>query len=88
MTESGREPEDQLPGEGTDEGPGEGPGDEQLPENQTVPYGFQGTTPARGWAVYLAIVLVTAVLILMVVLAVEAPTCEHPSNSWAPCIGP
>ncbi len=70
----------------TDTGPGpEGP---QEPVNQRVPYGFQGTTPARGWAVFLAIVVVTGVLIMMVVLAIGLPDCEHPPNSWAPCIGP
>lgn len=49
---------------------------------------LQGTTPARGWAVFLTSVLLTGALILLVLFAIQLPTCVAPPNSWAPCIGP
>ncbi|MGM7671264.1 hypothetical protein [Microbacterium sp. A93] len=49
---------------------------------------LQGTTPARRWAVFLTTVLLTGALILLVLFAIQLPTCEHPPNSWTPCIGP
>ena len=40
--------------------------------------------------VALFLVLVLAVVVLMGVawLALQAPNCEQPPNSWAPCIEP
>ncbi|GAA1680475.1 hypothetical protein GCM10010977_20860 [Citricoccus zhacaiensis] len=45
-------------------------------------------TPIGKWTVFLLCAAVTVVLVALVCFAISLPACEHPPNSWAPCIGP
>lgn len=45
-------------------------------------------TPIGKWAVFLLCAAATVVLVALVCFAISLPACEHPPNSWAPCIGP
>ncbi|VXB68561.1 hypothetical protein [Citricoccus sp. K5] len=45
-------------------------------------------SPIGKWMVFLLCAAATVVLVALVCFAISLPTCEHPPNSWAPCIGP
>lgn len=45
-------------------------------------------SPISKWMVFLVCAVATVVLVALVCFAISLPACEHPPNSWTPCIGP